>query len=186
MSKITKQEFSSIRQTYHNLLFAHCDDKYLSEYGLNIIKAALIDQNQLFFNRIRYYLFHFSLIELNKLFHSPEKYSINKYINYEIKNNSNNDLIELRKTINTQSTKDVIWRIKTIRDKVSAHLDPDRFQIEKLDFKVSEITELLNILHKFMEIFSMIVDNKAYEIPIDKTKLGHKLHEQFEKSITRS
>ena len=184
MNRITKQEFISVKQTYHNILFAYSDNKYLSEYGLNIIKAALIDQNQIFFNRIKYYIFHFTIIELYKLFHNPEKYSIQKYINYELKNNQNTDLENLKKRINKKSNQNILKRIKAVRIKYSAHLDTDRFELQETEFLSSEIIELLDILNEFMKIFTPLIEEKKYKSPISIDKLGYKLHEIYEKSIT--
>jgi len=189
MNQITKLEYKSIKQIYHNLLFAYYDTDYLTRYGLNLMQAALIDQNQIFFGRIRYYLFHFTVIEFNKLFHSSEKYSITKYINYEIKNASDEQLkarlVKLKNAIKEASVKELIQRIKTIRNKSSAHLDPNRYDIKNPEFKFSEIELLLNLVNDFMVIFNVIVESTPYKTPITKDKLGYKLHIQYEKSITK-
>jgi hypothetical protein len=58
-AKISKEEFESIKMIYHNILFAYSDHEYLSIAKSDMIKAAFIDQNQTFFKRRKYYLYHF-------------------------------------------------------------------------------------------------------------------------------
>jgi hypothetical protein len=190
ISKIGKEELENIKMIYHNVYFAYSDHEYLSTHGLNIIKAAFIDQNQTFFNRIRYYLFHFTIIELNKVFNNPETYSLSKYINNELKTSSTNDplrerLEELKDRIKLQSTKEKLKNIKIIRDRVSAHLDSDREELGDIKILVLDIKALLDILGEFVYIFTMIVEDKEYVNPISKEILGYKLHKQYAKSIEK-
>ena len=190
ISKISKEGFGSIKMIYHNILFAYSDYEYLSVHKLDITKAAFIDQNQTFFNRIKYYLYHFTIIELNKVFNNPETYSLNKYINYELKKSSiddslKNDLSGLKNKINSKSTIIVLNNINTIRNNVSAHLDSERQKLNSVKILVLEIKHLLDLLNEFVRIFSKIIEEKEYVNPITKEILGYKLHDQFAKSVKK-
>ena len=187
--KITKEEFDSIKQIFHNLNFAFADYEYLSTYGLNIIKAAFIDQNQTFFRRIKYYLFHFTIIELNKLFDNSEDHSIKKFINHELRTRKEDDMKQelswLNEQIKRKPTKAILKRVNALRNKVSAHLDADRDQIKQTKILVSEIKVLINIARRFVSIFNEIVEGKQYQSLITEDVLGYKLHEQYFESIIR-
>jgi hypothetical protein len=191
MKRITDKEFESIKMVYHNILMAYSDHEYLTVHKLDIIKAAFIDQNQTFFKRLIYYLFHFTIVELNKVFNNPETYSLSKYINSELKELSEshpdrNKIILLKNEINSEKTKNILKKIKTIRDKFSAHLDSDRNELENYKILVSDVEYLLNILEKFVQVFHQLIKDKEYINPISKEILGYKLHEQFAKTIIKS
>jgi hypothetical protein len=190
MAKITRDEFDSIRMIYLNINFAYSDHEYLSVYKLDIIKAAFIDQNQTFFNRLKYYLYHFTVIELNKVFNNPETYSLGKYINFELKDLPTNhqnrkDLLELKNKINLKSTRELLCKINNIRNGVSAHLDSDRDKLVGISIPVAEIEFLMETLKVFVCLFNKIVLNEEYVNPITNEILGHKLHNQYAKSITK-
>ena len=188
MTKITKEEFESIKMVYQNIYFAHSDHEYLSEYKLDMVKAAFIDQNQTFFKRVKYYLFHFTIIELYKVFYTPEKHSLGKYINYAINDPENhlvrNELVNLKETLNKNSTKEILSKIYAIRKKVSAHLDLEREEVRDYPILVSEIELLMSILENFVRLFSKLVLKVEYSNPITGEILGYKLHRQYAKSIT--
>ena len=188
MSRITDKEFESIKMIYHNVIMAYSDHEYLSVYKLDMIKAAFIDQNQTFFKRIKYYLFHFTIVELYKVFHIPETYSLNKFINYELKElpeskPERKELVLLKNELNSNKTKEVLKKTKTIRLKFSAHLDSNRDNFENYTILISEIEYMFNILGKFVQIFNRLIKNEEYINPITKEIFGYKLHTQFAKSI---
>lgn len=162
---------SKIIQLYH-------DSNYMIRPGEQ--GAFLVVNRNKFLSRVRVSLWILAVIELSKLCQKQESFSIpkllnkmfNDFTNAEWNNKiSKEEICNLQKEFETPIIEEKIKNLKTVRDKLYAHLDPEYSNLNDYDglFFSEDLELLLEVSTKSLKtIYSKVLDTEILIEPYDK------------------